>query len=83
MELHISNLCDKITENDLKDLFAKHGTVLGSKIFVDPYTRQRKDYGLVTMSTREDGLKALKKINGKEVNDRLLIVKERDSFIIE
>jgi RNA recognition motif-containing protein len=76
MELHVSNLCNQITESDLKNLFGKHGTVLGSKIFVDPYTRQRKDYGLITMSTREDGLKALKKINGKEVNDRLLAVKE-------
>ena len=76
MELHVSNLCDKITEGDLKSLFAEHGTVTGSKIFVDPYTRQRKDYGLITMSTREDGLNALKKINGQEVNDRLLTVKE-------
>ena len=76
MELHVSNLCHKLTENDLKDLFSSYGTVLGSKILIDPYTRQRKDLGFIRMSTREDGLRALKKLNGKRINDRKLTVKE-------
>jgi RNA recognition motif-containing protein len=66
MEIHVSNLCDKLTETDLKILFSEYGTVIGSKIIVDPYTRQRKDFGFITMSTREDGLKALEKLNGKK-----------------
>ena len=76
MDIHVSNLCDKLTENDLKDIFSRYGTVLGSKIIIDPYTRQRRDFGFITMSTREDGLKALSQLNGKEVNNRQLIVKE-------
>jgi RNA recognition motif-containing protein len=75
MEIHVGNLCNQLTENDLKNLFSRYGTVLGSKIIIDPYTRQRRDFGLITMSTREDGLKALE-LNGKKVNNRLLVVKE-------
>lgn len=75
MELHVSNLCPKISEKDLKNLFSEYGTVLGSRIFIDPYTRQRKDFGFILMSTQEDGLKAIEKLNGKKVNDRLLAIK--------
>ncbi|MBC8318909.1 MAG: RNA-binding protein [Desulfobulbaceae bacterium] len=76
MELHVSNFSPKTTEKELKNLFSKYGTVLGSRIFIDPYTRQRKDFGFISMSSRKGGLKALEKMNGKKVNNCQLIVKE-------
>ncbi|MEA2083699.1 MAG: RNA-binding protein [Thermodesulfobacteriota bacterium] len=76
MELHVGNLDHKMTVNELRDIFSPYGKIVSARIFTDYYTRQRRDFGFVRMSTRSEGYKAIIELHGKAINNRPLIVKE-------
>ncbi len=76
MKMYVGNLIYNMTEMELKDLFSPFGEVLSSHIITDQYTRQSKNMGYVEMAVREEGKKAMKKLNGTEINDRPLIVRK-------
>ena len=76
MKMYVGNLIYNMTEMELKDLFSPFGEVLSSHIITDQYTRQSKNMGYVEMAVREEGKKAMKKLNGAEINDRSLIVRK-------
>ena len=65
-----------MTEKELKNLFSPFGKVLSSRIITDQYTRQSKNMGYVKMAVKEEGKKALKELNGKTINNRVLIVRK-------
>ncbi len=76
MKMYVGNLIYNMTEMELKNLFSPFGEVLSSHIITDQYTRQSKNMGYVVMAIREEGKRAMKKLNGKEINSRCLIVKK-------
>ena len=76
MKMYVGNLIYTMTEMELRDLFSPFGEVLTSHIIKDQYTRQSKNMGYVEMAVREEGKKAMKKLNGAEINDRSLIVRK-------
>ncbi|KPK28437.1 MAG: RNA-binding protein [Desulfobacterales bacterium SG8_35_2] len=76
MKMYVGNLIYNMTEMELRDLFSPFGEVLSSRIITDQYTRQSKNFGYVEMAVREEGKTAIKKLNGKEINNRCLIVRK-------
>jgi RNA recognition motif-containing protein len=58
------------------NLFSPFGEVLSSLIITDQHTRQSKNMGYVEMAVREEGKKAIRKLNGKEINNRCLVVRK-------
>jgi RNA recognition motif-containing protein len=76
MKMYVGNLIYNMTERELADLFRPFGEVLSSHIITDQYTRQSKNMGYVVMALREEGKKAMKRLNGKEINDRCLVVRK-------
>lgn len=76
MKMYVGNLIYNMTEMELKNLFSPFGEVLSSHIITDQYTRQSKNMGYVEMAVREDGKKAIKGLNGKEINNRFIIVRK-------
>jgi len=76
MKMYVGNLIYNMTESELRELFAPFGEVLTSHIVTDHYTRQSKNMGYVEMAVREEGKQAMKQLNGKEVNDRCLVVRK-------
>lgn len=76
MKIYIGNLIYNMTETELSEMFTPFGTVLSSHIITDQYTRQSKNMGYVVMSVREHGKRAVAALNGKNVNDRCLVVRE-------
>jgi len=60
-------------ENDLKDLFSAHGTVVSAKIVVD-HVGASRGYGFVEMATVEEAALAIQKLNGKRVAGKFLTV---------
>ena len=73
-QLYVGNLDFKVTENDLQDAFAAHGTVVEASLVTDRATGRPRGFGFVTMSTPEEAQKAIEALNGKELGGRALSV---------
>ncbi len=73
-KLFVGNLSFNLTENDLQDAFAAHGTVLEANLMMDRSTGRPRGFGFVTMSTPEEAQKAIEAMNGKELAGRALTV---------
>jgi cold-inducible RNA-binding protein len=73
-KLFVGNLSFNITENDLQDAFAAHGTVVEANLMMDRATGRPRGFAFVTMSTPEEAQKAIEALNGKELGGRALTV---------
>lgn len=76
MKLFIKNLDPSINEMQLEGLFAQYGKVVSTKIVYDTITWESKGFAFLEMLKKEDGLKAIELLNGKEIKGRELIVQE-------
>jgi RNA recognition motif-containing protein len=76
MKLYVGNLSFETTENDLRDLFAEHGTVTDVAIISDRETGRSRGFGFVTMGDATSANAAISALNGKEVSGRALTVNE-------
>ena len=73
-KLFVGNLSFDITENDLQDTFASHGTVLEANLMMDRMSGRPRGFGFVTMSTPEEAQNAINALNGTAVKGRNLTV---------
>lgn len=73
-KLFVGNLSFQITENDLQDAFAAHGTVVEANLMVDRMSGRPRGFGFVTMGTEEEAQKAIEALNGAELSGRALTV---------
>ena len=73
-KLFVGNLSFNITENDLQDAFAAHGTVVEANLMMDRATGRPRGFAFVTMSSPEEAQKAVDALNGKELGGRALTV---------
>ena len=73
-KLFVGNLSFNITENDLQDAFAAHGTVVETNLMLDRVSGKPRGFGFVTMSTPEEAQKAIEALNGAELDGRALTV---------
>src|SRR5580765_7226731 len=73
-KLFVGNLSFNITENDLQDAFAAHGTVTEANLMMDRATGRPRGFGFITMSSDAEAQKALEVMNGKEMDGRALTV---------
>ncbi len=73
-KLFVGNLSFNITENELQDAFAVHGTVVEANLMMDRATGRPRGFGFVTMSTPEEAQKAIEALNGKQLAGRALTV---------
>src|SRR5512140_1060245 len=71
-KLFVGNLSFNVTENDLQDAFAAHGTVVEANLMMDRATGRPRGFGFVTMSTSEEAQKAIDAVHGKELAGRAL-----------
>ena len=73
-KLFVGNLSFDITENDLQDTCASHGTVLEANLMMDRMSGRPRGFGFVTMSTAEEAQNAINALNGTAVKGRNLTV---------
>ena len=73
-KLFVGNLSFKITENDLQDAFAAHGTVMETSVLMDRDTGRSRGFGFVTMSSADEAQKAIDGMSGKSLDGRPLTV---------
>jgi cold-inducible RNA-binding protein len=72
--LFVGNLSFNVTENDLQDAFAAHGTVVEANLMMDRATGRPRGFAFVTMSTPEEAQKAIDALHGKDLGGRALTV---------
>jgi RNA recognition motif-containing protein len=76
MNLFVSNIDYKITEDELRAIFEQYGEVKSIKILKDMTDQKPKGYGFVLMGSNYEGQKAIMRLNKRKVNERPLSVQE-------
>ena len=76
MKLYVGNLSFQTTEQDLNELFAQYGSVKEATLIMDRETNRPRGFGFVTMSTSEEGQRAIDALHGQNHDGRDLTVNE-------
>ncbi|MFN3785368.1 MAG: RNA recognition motif domain-containing protein [Thiothrix sp.] len=76
MNIYVGNLPYKITENDLRDLFASYGDVSSVSMIKDKMTGQSKGFGFVDMPNAAEATAAINGLNEQTVQGRNIKVNE-------
>lgn len=78
MNMYIGNLNYTVTEDDLKSLFSEYGEVANVNIVTDKYSSQSKGFGFVEMPSNSEADKAIKALNGTELQGRNIKVSQAE-----
>ncbi|KAK9055385.1 hypothetical protein SSX86_026468 [Deinandra increscens subsp. villosa] len=73
-QLFVSRLSFYTTNKDLKRLFSPFGAITEARLVVDPRTQRPKGFGFVTFESDADAQSALRAMNGKIIDGRLIFV---------
>jgi RNA recognition motif-containing protein len=73
-KLYVGNLSYDTTEEGLRTMFAKAGTVVSVDMIKDRYTGRMKGFAFVTMNSAEEAQEAIKILNEKMLDDRAIRV---------
>ena len=75
-KLYVGNLSYDVTNSDLEQLCAPHGTVQSAEVIQDRDTGRSKGFGFVQMGTDEEAQGAIAGLNGRDHEGRSLTVNE-------
>jgi RNA recognition motif-containing protein len=75
-KIFVGNVSFSATDEILRSLFEKHGTVERVHIVTDRETGQPRGFGFVEMSDDTEALKAIAALNGRDLEGRRLNVNE-------
>jgi RNA recognition motif-containing protein len=74
-KIYVGNLPFSASEDQVRELFAAHGTVESVALPTDRETGRPRGFGFVEMS-QSDAARAIQAVNGKELDGRALRVNE-------
>lgn len=75
-KLHVGNLSDVTSENDLKELFSAYGNVAEVSVPRERPSGRSRGFGFVTMATPEGAQSAIQALNGKAIGTNTVSVSE-------
>jgi RNA recognition motif-containing protein len=76
MQIYVGNLDYGTNDQSLNELFSPFGEVVSAKIIMDRDTNRSKGFGFVEMASKNEGIKAISKLDGQELNGRNIKVNE-------
>lgn len=76
MNIYVGNLAYSVTDQDLMQAFSEFGNVRSAKIIMDRDTGRAKGFAFVEMEDKSAGIKAIAGLNGREINNRAIVVNE-------
>ena len=74
MNMYVSNLSFHTTDDDLKVLFEKFGTVSSAKVITDRESGRSRGFGFVEMDNDTEANEAMKALNNKDIQGRAMSV---------
>ncbi|XP_078526118.1 scaffold attachment factor B2-like isoform X1 [Lissotriton helveticus] len=74
--LWVSGLSSTTRATDLKNLFSKHGKVVGAKVVTNARSPGARCYGFVTMSSSEEATKCITHFHRTELHGRMIFVEK-------
>jgi RNA recognition motif-containing protein len=75
-KLYVGNLSFDASEDELRQMFERYGSVESAKLATDRDTGRTRGFGFVEMASDSDAQAAIEALNGAEVGGRALIVNE-------
>jgi RNA recognition motif-containing protein len=75
-KIFVGNLDLKTSEDELRQLFAQHGSVDRVSLITDQDTGRSRSFAFVEMTNTEDGEKAIAALNGTQLGSRTINVNE-------
>jgi len=77
-KIYVGNLPFTTTDDDLRDLFARHGEVSTASVVMDRESGRSRGFGFVEMETAGAEV-AIAALNGRDLGGRSLRVNEAES----
>lgn len=74
MNIYVSNLSYKLTDNDLRKLFEEYGEVSSAKVIMDRESGRSRGFGFVEMPIDTEGQKAIDELNQAEYYGKVINV---------
>lgn len=72
----VGNLGPSVTEQDIRSMFERHGTVQRFKMMTDHGTGQSRGFGFIQMETDAEAEQAIVALNGADLNGNALQVNQ-------
>jgi len=76
--LFVAGLDFKLTNDDVKGIFAEYGTVESAKVITDKFSGRSRGFGFVEMSTQDEAEECVRVLNEATVNGRQIAVKFKE-----
>jgi RNA recognition motif-containing protein len=76
MNIFVGNLASDVKEDELKELFSKHGRVSSVKIIRDMFSQTSKGFAFIEMPGKAEAQKALSELNTFELKGKRISVSE-------
>jgi len=76
MKIYVGNLTEKVTTDQIRDLFATHGEIQDVYFVNDKATGKPRGFGFVLMPDAAHASAAMKALNGFELDGQALAVNE-------
>lgn len=76
MNIFVGNLAFKVSEEELKALFAQFGEVKSAKVIKDKFTGESRGFGFIEMASAAEAEQAISNLNGMDLEGRKLRVNE-------
>ena len=80
MKLLVRNLARNTTEEELRALFAVHGTLQSCSLVMDKETGESKGFAFVEMPKVGEAKVAIKALNGSDVDGSIIRVKKAEDL---
>ncbi len=75
-KLYVGGLPYSVTDGQLQEIFADHGTVESARVIADKFTGQSRGFGFVEMGSGDEAQKAIQALNSTQLDGRTLVVNE-------
>lgn len=75
-KLYVGNLSYSVSGEDLRELFAQHGSVESADVIMDRATGRSKGFGFVEMGSEDEAQAAITAMDGQQHDGRTLKVNE-------
>ncbi len=74
MNIYVGNLVFDVSEDDLREAFEQFGEITEVRLIMDKFSGKSKGFGFIEMPSKDEALKAIEEMNGKEFKGRDLNV---------